>query len=1063
MKFGVNSMGEMPYLGLNPFSEKDAPFFFGRDEQKRAIARNLRVSRLTVLLGESGVGKSSILQAGVVPQLHQEAEQNRQEYDGKPQWAIVVFNAWHSDDPLMLLVNEIRNSVAATLKINPTSLKDEPTITESLQTWSEMLSDKPEKGQIFIILDQFEEYFQYHSQKSGEKTFADEFSRWVNHPKLSVNFLIAMRQDALAKLNHFQGRIINIFDNQLILQRLDRASAREAIVKPIGQYNMQEMITSYFCKCRLTLLSTPSIEKSHILKYAIPHRLQQIAQQNLDNHSVPQEIATVIFNSWRGHPVVNLKQQVYNEIRTLFPNVEVPQNGGSLAQSLQEWAKYIGGKEDKGKFFIILDQFEEFFEYQQPDMGKTSFLAELARAVNNSQVPVHFLIAIRNEALTLLKYFEQRIPGIFDNHLRIKQLEEDSEIADLVKPIEEPKEETSEAIAIEPELVEEVLNQIHAGRISFLETDQQKNIIPSNSQENIEIETPFLELVMERLWKEEIGKKNSRCLRLETLNQFSIPDKNISGAQGIAEEHLRKQMNLLSERERDAMATVFKYLVSGGGTKIAYPVLELQENTGLNKSELTSVLDKLDKQRILRTVKAPNYSDVKGYEIFHDILALPILNWRTQYLQEKRLKQAEDIGKQKAEEKIRQGRLMGLRIVLFLSALGILGGVLFALLTALIASERDILQTRTIEMEAAKDVFISKPSESSGQIGGLIKAIKTGEKLSKNLNNPLLTWLPDFRKSKNKGIASLQYILNNIQEKNNLRLSSESQSKIVSLSISPDNQFFATGYTDGNVHQWTRTGKKLKTIKVPGGSVWSLGFSYDNQLLATGSDDGKVRLWNLKGEVKKPISTIPVPRNNILSPVTSLSFKPDNQQLATGSANGKIHLLTIKDEKPTEFTEDTNNPVYSLSFNRNGQRLASGYQDGKVCLWDLQNPKTCNSIQKLDTVWSLRFSWDGQRLATGYKDGTVRLITLQGKELQQFPKDPPAVKVQVLSISFSPDDKVMTTGYNDGMIRFWNLQNKKPQTEQDLNTLLTNSCQWLKEYLTTHPHDKNNPSFCQHK
>ncbi|OCQ99045.1 hypothetical protein BCD64_23720 [Nostoc sp. MBR 210] len=1047
-------MGEVPYLGLNPFSENDAPFFFGRDEQTRAIARNLRVSRLTVLLGESGVGKSSILQAGVVPQLHQEAEQNRQEYDGNPLWAIVVFNAWHSDEPLMLLVNEIRNSVAAALKRDPTSLKDESTIIESLQTWSEMLSDKPEKGQIFIILDQFEEYFQYHSQKSGEKTFADEFPRWVNHPKLSVNFLIAMRQDALAKLNHFQGRIINIFDNQLILQRLDRASAREAIVKPIGQYNVQEIITRYFWKCRLTLLFTPNIEKSHILKYAIPHRLQQIAQQNLHNQGVSQKIATVIFNSWRGNPVMNLKQQVYNEIRTLFPNVEVPQDESSLAQNLQEWAESISTQEEKDKFFIILDQFEDFFEYQQPEMGETSFLAEFARAVNNSQVPVHFLIVIRNEALSLLKYFEQRIPGIFDNHLQIKQLEEDSQIADLAKPIEEPKEERSEAIAIESELVEQVLNQVQVGMISLIETDQRRNSIPSTSQENIEIETPFLELVMERLWKEEIGKKNSRCLRLETLNQFSIPDKNITGAQGIAEEHLRKQMNLLSERERDAMATVFKYLVSGGGTKIAYPVLDLQENTGLNKSELTSVLDKLDKQRILRTVKAPNHSDIKGYEIFHDILAVPILNWRTQYLQEKRLKQAEDIGKQKAEE-IKQKGLLIVALsgtVVFIVSLALLWGI---------GKQKYILQTQVAEMEAAKDAFSSKPSESSGQIVGLIKAIKAGDELSKSLNNPLLNLLPVFRKSKNKGIASLQYILNNIQEKNHLRLPSKSQSEIVSFSISPDNKFLATGYTDGSVHLWRLTGKKLKTIKVPRVFVWSLGFSYDNQLLATGSDDGKVRLWKLKGEVKEPTKTISV--SYPPASVISLSFKPDNQLLVTSSANGRVHKLIIKDGKKILLNEDKKNPVYSLSFNRNGQRLASSYQDGKVCLWDLQNPKICNSIQKQDTVWSLRFSRDGQRLATGYQDGTVRLISLQGKKLQQFPKAPPAVKVQVLSISFTPDDKVMITGNKDGMIRFWNLQNKKPQTEQDLNTLLTNGCQWLKEYLTTHPNDKNNPSFCQHK
>ena len=42
-------MSDIPYLGLNPFSEKDAPFFFGRNVQKIAIARSLRLLPLTIL------------------------------------------------------------------------------------------------------------------------------------------------------------------------------------------------------------------------------------------------------------------------------------------------------------------------------------------------------------------------------------------------------------------------------------------------------------------------------------------------------------------------------------------------------------------------------------------------------------------------------------------------------------------------------------------------------------------------------------------------------------------------------------------------------------------------------------------------------------------------------------------------------------------------------------------------------------------------------------------------------------------------------------------------------
>ena len=50
-----------PYLGLVPYDEQDAAYFFGREKETRLILANLFASPLTLLYGPSGVGKSSIL------------------------------------------------------------------------------------------------------------------------------------------------------------------------------------------------------------------------------------------------------------------------------------------------------------------------------------------------------------------------------------------------------------------------------------------------------------------------------------------------------------------------------------------------------------------------------------------------------------------------------------------------------------------------------------------------------------------------------------------------------------------------------------------------------------------------------------------------------------------------------------------------------------------------------------------------------------------------------------------------------------------------------------------
>ena len=99
---------ETPYKGLTPYSEDDAAFFFGRDAWREIIIDNLKAHRLTLLYGESGVGKSSVLRAGVAHYLREEARRNLEDH-GTPDVAVVVFSAWR-DDPLAGLLGGLQEA-----------------------------------------------------------------------------------------------------------------------------------------------------------------------------------------------------------------------------------------------------------------------------------------------------------------------------------------------------------------------------------------------------------------------------------------------------------------------------------------------------------------------------------------------------------------------------------------------------------------------------------------------------------------------------------------------------------------------------------------------------------------------------------------------------------------------------------------------------------------------------------------------------------------------------------------------------------------------------------------
>ena len=183
-----------------PYSEEDAQFFFGREGEREIITANLMASRLTLLYGVSGVGKTSILRAGVVHHLRQLAQRNLAEHRySRVRCRHIQLLARRSASGL---TRNIQASVTQALNGQAPALVSTPgRLFESLQEWTEHFG-----GDLLIILDQFEEYFLYHSQEDGEGTFAVELPRAVNRPGLRVNFLVSIRDDALAKLDRFKGR-----------------------------------------------------------------------------------------------------------------------------------------------------------------------------------------------------------------------------------------------------------------------------------------------------------------------------------------------------------------------------------------------------------------------------------------------------------------------------------------------------------------------------------------------------------------------------------------------------------------------------------------------------------------------------------------------------------------------------------------------------------------------------------------------------------------------------------------------------------------------------------------
>ncbi|MGH8773231.1 MAG: hypothetical protein ACREV2_18950, partial [Burkholderiales bacterium] len=198
---------QAPYKGILPYFEHDSEFFFGREPETELVCEILRSARLTVLFGARGIGKTSLLRAGVVPHLKRTALQPER---------VIVFDSWR-DNPIARFTNSLR-------QLGRERVPNFLSLDSVLKT---LTRDET----LLIIFDQFEECALRH------KPFAVELVRLANQSDAPLHFLLSVRDEAEPTLQSLQAKLPSLFNSMLRLRPLSGEAARRAIVGPIEVFN----------------------------------------------------------------------------------------------------------------------------------------------------------------------------------------------------------------------------------------------------------------------------------------------------------------------------------------------------------------------------------------------------------------------------------------------------------------------------------------------------------------------------------------------------------------------------------------------------------------------------------------------------------------------------------------------------------------------------------------------------------------------------------------------------------------------------------------------------------
>jgi len=232
------------YPGVQPFRTDQQHLFFGRNADIEALFELVFTEKVTVLFGDSGYGKSSLLNAGILPRLL--GDRNRRRYRFLP--VPVRFLAWSGEaDDTPLQKFSVRLADALPLNADGAFL-DRPELPRSL--WWQCMRRVPggdDLPRLVFIFDQFEEFFTYPEamREQFKAEFADVLYNtvptgpaWTDEQedffagRLEAKAVFSIRSDRLSLLDQLSDCIPTILRKRYELRGLSREQARAAIVQP---------------------------------------------------------------------------------------------------------------------------------------------------------------------------------------------------------------------------------------------------------------------------------------------------------------------------------------------------------------------------------------------------------------------------------------------------------------------------------------------------------------------------------------------------------------------------------------------------------------------------------------------------------------------------------------------------------------------------------------------------------------------------------------------------------------------------------------------------------------
>lgn len=213
--------GTCPFRGLEAFREQDRELFFGRTAMVQRIMAQLKQRSFLAVLGPSGSGKSSLIQAGVVPEL-------------RPATIVKV-------RPGKDFFGEL--GVALQLVLQQSVEQIQKRLQSSPQAFYhmalEILGHTEMQQNLVFIIDQFEEVFTIVEDQNIQKNIVQSLCYLIEHPNPRISLILTMRSDFLGRCANFETFNLHIQENLIQVSPLSQSEMVQVILEPCRVAGLQ--------------------------------------------------------------------------------------------------------------------------------------------------------------------------------------------------------------------------------------------------------------------------------------------------------------------------------------------------------------------------------------------------------------------------------------------------------------------------------------------------------------------------------------------------------------------------------------------------------------------------------------------------------------------------------------------------------------------------------------------------------------------------------------------------------------------------------------------------------